>query len=104
ALLKLCPDLGARLSVVRSLGPGEREIVAVFVRSRGIRKGGALGAFEIRDRGAQVAGAHVEFAQIVVGVETVGLEFRGPFEFSLSQDLLSEAREVDGEVRARRGG
>src|SRR5437016_14576196 len=44
------------------------------------------------------------FAQSVVGVETVGLEFRGPFEFSLSQDLLSEAREVDGEVRARRGG
>ena len=108
AFLKLCPDLGSRLGVVRSLGPGEREIVPVFVGSRGIsrgiRKSDALGAFQIRDGRGQPAGAHVKFTQIVVGVETVGLEFGGLFEFGFCQRLLPEAREVDGQVGARCGG
>src|SRR5712691_382409 len=77
---------------------GERQIVAVVVRS-GID---ALRLLEIPRGGGDFSGAHVQFAEVVVGIIVPRLELQRLLELLFGKRKLFPPREVGSQVRSGR--
>ena len=93
-------SLRARFIQLASGGICQGKIVAVVVR----RWINLLRALQEGNRFRNSAGAHVEFAHVVIGIEAARLEFDRFAELDSSQIHFSEPRKIRRKVGSCRGG